>query len=91
MKRSFPIMVEFEEAPDYVDIFTMEEFIEAVKNDEIMDCDGIGYLAKIDDTGKIWESKLLVDSFYVSWFKRQSKDFTHICWYNKQLLLVLRS
>lgn len=29
-KRSFPIMLEFEEAPEYADVFTMEEFIEAV-------------------------------------------------------------
>lgn len=81
-KRSFPILMEFEEAPDYADVFTMEEFIEEVKGRGIMNYDGQGYLAKVDSNGKIWESEIGVDC-YVPWLMAQSKDFTHVCWYNK--------
>lgn len=81
-ERMFPIMMKFREAPDYADVFTMEEFVEAVRGHGIMNYDGIGYLAKADGAGKIWESEIEVDC-YVGWLMAQSKDFTHVCWYNK--------
>lgn len=81
-KRSFPVMLEFEEAPEYADVFTMEEFIEAVRHKSFMNYDGIGRLAKADSDGKIWESNIEIDC-YVPWLMAQSPDFTHVCWYNK--------
>lgn len=81
-KCKFLISMEFEEAPDYADVFTMEEFIEAVRGRGIMNYDGIGYLAKVDGAGKVWESEIEVDC-YVGWLERQPKEFTHVCWYNK--------
>ena len=81
-ERMFPIMMKFREAPDYADVFTMEEFIEEVEGGGIMNYDGIGCLAKADSNGKIWESEIDVDC-YVGWLKEQSQDFTHVCWYNK--------
>lgn len=81
-KCKFLISVDLEEANPYADVFTMEEFIKAVEGGEIMDYDGIGYLAKIDNAGKIWESEFQVDC-YVGWLKKQPKEFTHVCWYNK--------
>lgn len=81
-KRSFPIMLEFKEAPDYADVFTMKEFIEAVRHKSFMNYDGIGRLAIVDSDGKIWESNIEIDC-YAPWLMAQSPDFTHICWYNK--------
>jgi hypothetical protein len=82
-KCKFLISVEFEEVnPEYTKIFTMEKFIEAVRNGYIMNDDGCGYLAKVDGEGKIWESELPVDC-YVNWLLLQPQEFTHVCWYNK--------
>lgn len=75
-------MIDFSEAPDYADVFTMAEFIELVNRGSIMNYDGGGYLAKVDEDGKIWESTIEVYC-YPDWLMMQSKDFTHVCWYNK--------
>lgn len=81
-EKSFSIEMKFHEASDYADIFTMEEFIEEVDHNGIMNYDGIGRLARADETGKIWESDIEVDC-RLSWLEKQPKDFTHVCWYNK--------
>lgn len=82
-KCKFLIPMEFEEVDlEDTDVFTMEEFIEAVRGHGIMNYDGIGYLAKADGAGKIWESEIEVDC-YVGWLMKHPKEFTHVCWYNK--------
>ena len=81
-KRKFSIILELEEAPDYADVFTMDDFIEEVRHGGIMNYDGAGCLAIADENGKIWESNMFVDCS-VTWLELQSESFTHVCWYNK--------
>lgn len=81
-EKVFPVNMTFREAPDYADIFTMEEFTEEVVGGGIMNYDGIGRLARVDENGKIWEADVEVDC-RLSWLVKQSPDFTHVCWYNK--------
>ena len=67
-KCKFLIPMEFEEVDlEDTDVFTMEEFIEAVRGHGIMNYDGI---------------EIEVDC-YVGWLMKQPKEFTHVCWYNK--------
>lgn len=81
-EKSFSVEMKFREAPDWADIYTMENFIDHVNCGGIMNYDGFGYLAIADKDGKLWESDIEVDC-RVSWLRKQSSDFTHVCWYNK--------
>lgn len=81
-ERWFLISMKFREVPDYADVYTIQEFVEAVKNGGLTNYDGSGHLARIDANDKIWESEIKINCS-VSWLQKQPKDFTHICWYNK--------
>jgi hypothetical protein len=76
------MVVTFEAPLDCATIIPIHKFINDVENYYIMDDDGIGYLAKEDEEGKVWESAITVDC-YSAWLQRFLEDFTHVCWYGK--------
>lgn len=68
---------------DYGDTYTIDKFIELVKDTSIMDYDGIGYAAfKIE--GHLYEFKEKEIYCDVDWLEaKKEMGITHIRWYNK--------
>ena len=65
------------------DTYTIDKFIELVKDTSIMDYDGIGYAAfKIE--GHLYEFKEMEIYCDVDWLEaKKEMGITHIRWYNK--------
>ena len=76
------MLITFEPPLDCATVFSIRDFINKVDTYYIMGSDGIGYLAKEDENGAIWESPIPVDC-YSAWLERFIEDFTHVCWYGK--------
>ena len=76
------MVVTFETPLECATIIPIDKFINDVENYCIMDDDGMGYLAKEDEEGKVWESAIRVGC-YPPWIRRFLDDFTHVCWYGK--------
>lgn len=68
---------------DYGDTYTIDKFIELVKDASIIDYDGIGYAA-FEIEGHLYEFKEMEIYCDVDWLEaKKEKGITHIRWYNK--------
>jgi hypothetical protein len=65
--------------PDYGDVFTVQEFMEGVRDRLFMDYDGTGYAAKLIE-GQVLLSSVLARP---SRIHEIPEDATHIAWFNK--------
>lgn len=68
---------------NYGDTYTIDKFIELVKDTSIIDYDGIGYAAsEIED--RLYEFKEMEIYCDVDWLEaKKEMGITHIRWYNK--------
>lgn len=68
---------------DYGDTYTIDKFIELVRTLDIMDYDGMGYLA-FEIEGELYECKGMNVLCTVRFLERKKEEgITHIRWYNK--------
>lgn len=82
MKKMIEIELDDVTDQDYGDSFFIDDFIELVDEGSIMDYDGIGYLAILDEKGRIYESEIMVlcDS---TWLRYSANTFNAVMWYNR--------
>lgn len=82
MKKMIEIELDDVTDQDYGDSFSIDDFIELVDEGSIMDYDGIGYLAILDEKGRIYESEIMVlcDS---TWLRYSANTFNVVMWYNR--------
>lgn len=82
MKKMIEIELDDVTDQDYGDSFSIDDFIELVDEGSIMDYDGIGYLAILDEKGRIYESEIMVlcDS---TWLRYSARTFNAVMWYNR--------
>lgn len=69
--------IEFEELPDYGDHFTINEFIDYIKNGVFTDYDGTGYYAKEDKMTRIEATPSLILNGNID------GRWSHVIWFNK--------
>ena len=68
---------------NYGDTYTIDKFIELVKDASIIDYDGIGYAA-FEIEGHLYEFKEMEIYCDVDWLEaKKEMGITHIRWYNK--------
>ena len=68
---------------DYGDTYTIDKFIELVKDTSIIDYDGIGYVA-IEIEGRLYEFKEIEIYCDVDWLEaKKEMGITYIRWYNR--------
>ena len=68
---------------NYGDTYTIDKFIELVKDASIIDYDGIGYVA-IEIEGRLYEFKEMEIYCDVDWLEAKKEiGITYIRWYNR--------
>lgn len=68
---------------NYGDTYTIDKFIELVKDASIIDYDGIGYVA-IEIEGRLYEFKEMEIYCDVDWLEaKKEMGITYIRWYNR--------
>ena len=68
---------------NYGDTYTIDKFIELVKDTSIIDYDGIGYVA-IEIEGRLYEFKEMEIYCDVDWLEaKKEMGITYIRWYNR--------
>ena len=68
---------------NYGDTYTIDKFIELVKDTSIIDYDGIGYVA-IEIKGRLYEFKEMEIYCDVDWLEaKKEMGITYIRWYNR--------
>ncbi len=72
------IEIELEPWPDYGDKFTIDEFVQEVRNGNFINYDGSGYYATEQGMSRI--PAIPSEIGYTRW---GMKGFTHVAWFNK--------
>lgn len=68
---------------NYGGTYTIDKFIELVKNKYIVDYDGLGYAA-FEIEGQLYEHEKMEVHCDADWLEaRKKQGITHIRWYNK--------
>lgn len=72
-----PYPVEYEEIPDYGDVFSFEEFQDCCFEYSFIDSDGCGYYATKDKMTNILANPSDIMIGYIR------EEFSHVVWFNK--------